>query len=511
VVVVVLFWSPTMKKDSCLERRAELAPLDVIRVETALSRYPVHRLAKQGRIAIELREATEEGEMALWWEVSHNSRYGQPGPLAYKLDTLVVNRRIEAAGRPIPRYIRLGSLNEICRELGLVEGGANATVVKRALHQNAGTYITAKIRYKSADGAARRIEVGDTRYAVVFTGETLPDGRTADAVYIVLHDFYREILDHAPTRPLDYDYLKELPPAAQRLYEVMSYALFAALKNHRPRARLAYSEFCRLAPLTRHFKWEHARKQMAKIHAPHRKAGYLAGVEFEATTDREGRPDWTMVYEPGPKAKAEHLAFTTRGGPVVPALEPPPAPPEPLPPAQAPPTAAEPEPTGLAAELVARGVSRAVAAELARDFAEDRIRRQVEVVDWLRETKPKRVKDVGAYLAEAIRKDFAPPAGFRSQAERAEAEATARAQQEQQEQARQATARAREVEARIKAYRAGLTPEERERLDATALEQADPADRAAYEAATAPPVKKMLLTALRDALVRHRLGLPAAD
>src|SRR5512135_730969 len=173
------------------------------------------------------------------------------------------------------------------------------TQPKRALYQNSSAYITAKVRYRATEGAERSIEIGDTRYAVVFTGETLPDGRTADAVYIVLHDFYREILDHALTRPLDYDYLKGLPPAAQRLYEVMSYALFAALKNHRPRARLAYSEFCRLAPLTRHFKWEHARKQMAKIHAPHRKSGYLAGVEFEATTDREGRPDWTMVYEPG--------------------------------------------------------------------------------------------------------------------------------------------------------------------------------------------------------------------
>ena len=109
-----------------------------------------------------------------------------------------MNRRIEAAGRPIPRIIRLGSLNDICRELGLVESGANTTVVKRALLQNASAYITAKIRYKSADGAERRIEVGDTRYAVVFTGETLPDGRTADAVYIVLHDFYREILDTRP-------------------------------------------------------------------------------------------------------------------------------------------------------------------------------------------------------------------------------------------------------------------------------------------------------------------------
>ena len=430
-----------MKKEDHLGRLAELAPLDVIRVETTLSKFPLHRLAKAGVVEIVIREQNAEGDF-LRWKVNHNSGYGQPGPLAYKLDTLIVNRRIEAAGRPIPRLIRLGSLKDICRELGLAESGANTNKVKRALHQNAGAYITAKIRYKSAAGAARRIEVGDTRYAVVFTGETLPDGRRADAVYIVLHDFYREILDHALTRPLDYDYLKELPPAAQRLYEVVSYALFAALKNDRPRARLAYSEFCRLAPLTRYFEWEHARKQMAKIHAPHRKSGYLAGVEFEATTDREGRPDWAMVYEPGPKARAEHLAFTTRGGPVVPALEPPPAPPAPLPPAEAPPTAVEPEPTGLAAELVARGVSRAVAAELVREFPEERLRHQIEVVDWLRETKPKRIKDVGAYLAEAIRKDFAAPAGFQSRSERAEAEATARAQQDQQEQARQATARA---------------------------------------------------------------------
>ena len=249
---------------------------------------------------------------------------------------------------------------------------------------------------------------------------------------------------------------------------------------------------------------------MAKIHAPHRKSGYLAGVEFEATTDREGRPDWTMVYEPGPKAKAEHLAFTTRGGPMVSAIEPPPAPPEPLLLAEAPPTAVAPEPTGLAAELVARGVSRAVAAELVGDFPAERLRRQVEVVDWLRETKPKRVKDVGAYLADAIRKDFAPPAGFEGQAARAEREATARARQEQQEQARQAKARAREVEARIAGYWKGLTPDEQKRLEAAALADAAAADRAAYEAATGP-ARRLLQVGLRDAHLRRLLGLPTAD
>ena len=481
--------------------KPELAPLDVIRVETALSRHPIHRLAKSGTVRISISKADADGEMTLCWEVSCNEKYGQPGPLAYKLDTLVVNRRIEAAGRPIPRYIRLGSLNEICRELGLVESGANTNKIKRALLQNASAFITAKIRYKSAAGAARWIEVGDTRYAVVFTGETLPDGRTADAVYIVPHDFYREILDHALVRPLDYDYLKDLPPAAQRLYEVASYALFAALKNDRPRARLAYSEFCRLAPLTRYFEWEHARKQMAKIHTPHRKSGYLAGVEFEATTDREGRPDWTMVYEPGPKAKAEHLAFTRRGRPVVLEIEPPPA--EVKPP--------EPEPTGLERELVDRGVTRSVAADLVRDFPEDRIRAQLEHMDWLRETKPKRVADVGAYLAEAIRKDFAAPAGFRSQAERAEAEATTRARQEREAEARQAKARA--------AGRRGSGPgvlggaaagASGRRSRPRRWNRAAAADRAAYEAATGP-ARRLLLVGLRDAVIRRRLDLPAAD
>jgi hypothetical protein len=55
-----------------------------------------------------------------------------------------------------------------------------------------------------------------------------------------------------------------------------------------------------------------------------------------------------------------------------------------------------------------------------------------------------------------------------------------------------------------------LPPERRAALEAEALAGADPADRAAYEAAAAP-VRRLPLVGLRDALIRHRLGLPAAD
>jgi hypothetical protein len=52
------------------------------------------------------------------------------------------------------------------------------------------------------------------------------------------------VLNGAMTRPLDYDYLKSLPPAPQRFYELLSYQMYAALKYDRPRAKITYSAFC---------------------------------------------------------------------------------------------------------------------------------------------------------------------------------------------------------------------------------------------------------------------------
>jgi hypothetical protein len=239
----------------------------------------------------------------------------------------------------------------------LAESGANTNKIRRALHQNAGAYITSRIKYRSTGGAERELDANFTRYEVHFAGEQLPDGREADTVYLALGETYRRILDTALTRPLNYAYLQDLAPLAQRWYEVASYRVYAALKHHWPQARFGYAEFCVYAPQTRYTGVGPMRKQMAKLHAPHVRSSYLAGVEFEATTDRDGRPDWAMIYTPGPKAQTEFKAFTRKGGPVPRDIElalfDPTPEPEP-----------EPEPTGLARELVERGVTRSVAAEL---------------------------------------------------------------------------------------------------------------------------------------------------
>ena len=158
------------------EPEAYTGEIETIRVETALSRFPIHALSGEA-VKINLQNLGT----ATQWKVSYNSEYGQPGWLAYKLDTLVINRKIEEVGRPVPKFLKLGTLTGIGEELG--SKSKNLSELKKALHQNASTYITAKLSYKTKEGALRDIEFGDTRYGVVFTGEKLPDGRKADGVF----------------------------------------------------------------------------------------------------------------------------------------------------------------------------------------------------------------------------------------------------------------------------------------------------------------------------------------
>lgn len=419
--------------------QGQLFPLDTIRVETVLSRNPVHNLSRRGGIEIAINFADDEGRGALQWQVSHNSRYGQPGPLAYKVDTLVVNRRIDEEGRPVPKVIRLGSLSEICAELGLADGKSTQDV-KKALLQNAFAGITARLAYTGVDGTEHTFEFNDTRYGVILTGQKFPDGRRANAVYLVLHDIFRALLDRAPFRPLDYDYLKALTPGAQRFYELVSYQVFAAIKHTRPQARYLYSEYCTFAPQTRYFDWEHARKQMYKLHAPHIQSEYLAKVEYEATTDRQGAPDWWFWYTPGRKAYAEYSAFLCRKQPRPRLTEahrprrsiaPTPAG-EQLPLAGvAEPAREDPAYADLVARLVQSELNRSDAERFAREKPAE-CRRQLDYLPFVREFKTSR----GAYLRRAIEEGYGPPRGYAEHAAR-EAARKRRADEAARKEARQ--------------------------------------------------------------------------
>ena len=276
--------------------------LAILRTETALSRFPMHQLTK-GQVKIELRNQAS----AVHWKVTYDSGYGIPGPLAYKIESLFINRRIEENGRPVPKFIRLGSLREIAEQVDL---GNNTNALKNALLQNATSNITAKISYRTKEGGEQWLEAVFNRYSVIFTGEILPNGGKADAVYLVLNDIYQQVLNSAVFRPLDYDYMKTLPPISQRFYEIASYQIFGALKLGNPRAKLLYSEYCLLSTATRYLDFDHVKKQMYKILRPHIRNGYLAKVEYQSFTNEAGEADWVMLLTPGPNADREYRNFT---------------------------------------------------------------------------------------------------------------------------------------------------------------------------------------------------------
>lgn len=291
------------------EEGMDIARIVPIRTETTLTRYPFHRIAKKGEVKIKQTKQNERGKVVTAWEVKN-----PPGPLAYKLDTIIVNRRIDEMRNKgeIRKLVKLGSLRSICEELGISPRGKNTSAVREALHENGGAYVRANLDYISADGTTRTFEFGTSRYAVILTGEELPNGKKADAVYLLLHDLFLTLLEHSKTRPLDYEYLKGLPPSSQRLYELLSFSMFGTLKHNRPNTQMLYSEFCQSAPLTRYDDWNKVRTQMWKIHKPHIDAGYIKSVEFEETIDASGTNDWLMKYIPGKKARHEHREFTTK-------------------------------------------------------------------------------------------------------------------------------------------------------------------------------------------------------
>ena len=78
---------------------------------------------------IRITKKNENGEIDLQWLVSPNQDYGDPRQLAYKLDTIVINQKVDEIG-PLPRIIRLGSLRQICTDLGLSSGQIKADLKK---------------------------------------------------------------------------------------------------------------------------------------------------------------------------------------------------------------------------------------------------------------------------------------------------------------------------------------------------------------------------------------------
>jgi len=451
----------------------ELQPIVRIGVESELSKYPLHNLSQRDIINIEIRETNERGQLVKW-EVSYNNRFGRAGPLAYKVDAMVLNRRIDEARRlpvytadldafgntnPIPEVLPIGSLSEIAEMLQL---GNDTPAVKRALRQNVGIIINAKIKHKRADGTEKSIEAVFSRYNVVFTGEDLPGGAKADGVYLVLNKLYREILNLAPIQPQNWTHT-EMPAASHRLYVLLSSRMYATLESNGREAKMLYSYLCERAPLTRHRDYQKFKSQIYKIQKPLKEVGYIDKVRWEQREDSGGL-DWMMCFTPGPLAKAEYNEFnpTKKQIPIEPGE---------LTPVRkgrlprslnsAPAPGSEPR-SAILAELARRGVGEADAIPLLNNLLPGQfVLDLLEYGDYLIARKQGKIENPPGFYISLLRRNVPLPPGFISSRKAREIQAANRAKQQARREQQQTAERTEQEHRNRLDARIDALPEER--------------------------------------------------
>lgn len=223
-------------------------------------------------------------------------------------------------------------------------------------------------------------------------------------------------------------------------------------------------------------------------------AGFLKALPPHQQFRRMGRGQWSVTFvKSGP---AENLA-TIEGTRRV---------------------AEEREPSELEAELVDLGVAAKTARELVEKYPEERIRLQIEVVEWLRKTGKRKIADRAGFLTRAIREDYSRPEGFLTKAEKAERQrlqherrrvevAEARRKQEQ-------ARKSQEQRARVHSYWETLSEAEKEAHRAEAIAAADPESRELYESSRSSRrsmAETIFRVAIRDPYLRTKLGFPPEE
>ncbi len=137
---------------------------------------------------------------------------------------------------------------------------------------------------------------------------------------------------------------------------------------------------------------------------------------------------------------------------------------------------------------------------------EEKIRSQIEILDWLTEKKPAKIADPAAWLVSAIKTGHAAPRGFVPKAERQRRE-EARQAKERQVAAERRRKQEEEAEDRrqgelINGYWNGLTKEQQAEHDAAAIAQANAEELKLIEPG---PMKRFGMTLLRDSYTRKLL------
>jgi len=283
--------------------------------EVNLIRYPFFILSKSELKKLLLKTAQEEKAQIVYryedpatgqvreWIVTPDAQKGYAGTFDKKVFAAVL-KIITDNGYPPPNPLPLGSLRSICKLIGIESNsGRNLASVKEALKRIGATSIETNTFYlKNEDEYWREEEKGGMfgLWDVYWKGETLPNGKKAECIYLWLHPPFLVSLLAYYVKPLDYDYYMNLLPLAQRIYELTSLKFFG-LKDS-TYVKFEYQDFCKLLPITPQRYFSQAQQKLSRAHEQLLKTKFLKKVQWQGSSRLK---PWYILYYPGERAFKE--------------------------------------------------------------------------------------------------------------------------------------------------------------------------------------------------------------
>lgn len=309
--------NPDIDKPLILDLRTDsettdLLPQAVIRSEVnflvlpffALSRRDAAHRLKTEYLAIEDRE---NKKLVVSWKVSANPEYGYPCPFDGKVHK-AIEHIISELAPPLENPIPLGSLFSLAKlmAVGLSKRGTIPGKIYKEIKESLKRITMTGVESKGTfyhKGRKRWVEDAFHLYdRVVFTGEELSSGETADTNYLFLGNWYLENINARYVKPLDHTYWSSLKnPVASRLYELLGVKFYGM--GHHPFIRYRYSNLCLLLPLTRYRYISQAKQKLQLAHQELIRTGFFSDVEWSSIPGEDH--DFYVTYRPGPRAKEE--------------------------------------------------------------------------------------------------------------------------------------------------------------------------------------------------------------
>jgi plasmid replication initiation protein len=290
-----------------LPAEQELAHLEVggagqkiVRAEVNLLNLPFFVLSgremhTQRETVYEVEERVGDTLVQRIWRVTGSQHLGHPAPFDKKVFR-AIEAIIDEQGYPVENPVTFTTY-ELLKKMGERIGGRQYQMVRKSIDRIVATTIIAQNIFWRKSRRSWHSETFHIYERCIHQGEELPGGRIAEKNHLWLHPLYLESLNARYVKPIDYEYYKSLErPVAKRLYELLGYKFYGAMKNGSDTLVYNYQTLCKLLPLKPQKYPSLAKRCMSGAHEELIRTGFLAHAVWRG---------WKIYYQAGPKALEE--------------------------------------------------------------------------------------------------------------------------------------------------------------------------------------------------------------